>query len=718
MSFHYLPNLSAHETQPCEPWTATINRPPMADKAAFRVWCNDPSTEHAFISAVEGRIPGLRVSETNPAARMCGLILDYDAVPDLPPEQSILAKAPSDLRPAWVSRTFSGNCRVLYRFESPVSLFTKDIARQFLLKVSREFKLKKLLAGFEEEALLDLSKFYEIGDNWTPVGNGNSVIPSSLLLAWLAEASSRHKWGSEGPSVPIDVIREEAEAKFPGRWPGGWSQFEIGSRGPRFWDESATDPMAAVVRESGVQYYSDGGGFMTWEAIFGSTFIRRWSDDRMGNAIKAFFFDGKEYWSKSVDGVWGTRLERDVSRALRIRDRLFKKAPSPNEESEVERALFDITELRRVEIAQPFVFRPDGLVESNGVRYLNVSTRRPVTPVNDHVEWAEGFPRIANWMSHAFTAVDGVDGQPDVSRQLNHLLSFMKHFYLGALNQEPSRGLALFLAGPSNAGKNMFNKGILSTLMGGSQDASKYLLGEDKYNDPLFGVGLWRIDDAVASGDEREARRFSQMVKQVVANDSLVYRRMYGSGRDVEWVGRVVITMNDDPESLRILPQTDINIIDKIMLLMMKSQPGPGWQMTDAQIAAELPFLGAFLRDWTPPDYCVPADPRFGVAAYAHPGLLASAGSTNTTASFEELLTLWRTEWFAPGGVGEGQEQWVGNPTGLTQDIGRNESLRPVLTRNYASPTAVGIHLNKLVKAGRSYITRQADRRYAISRPS
>lgn len=717
MPFYSLQNLSASEVHSCDPWALGLTLPSFADKAAYRAWCNDPQTAHAFVSAVEGKIPGLRVSETNPASRMSGLVLDYDAVPDVPPEQSILAKAPSDLRPAWVSRTFSGNCRVLYVFEEPVSLFTKDIAREFMLKLQRELKLKKLLAGFEAEALLDLSKHYEVGHTWTAVGTGANIIPSSLLIAWLAEASSKHKWEREGPSVPIDVIREEAITRFPDRWPGGWSSFELGARGPRFWDESAIDPMAAVVRESGVQYYSDGGGFQTWEAIFGSQFIRRWADDRMGNAIKNFFYDGKEYWSKSIDGVWGTRLERDVSRALRIRDRLFKKAPSPNEESEVERALFDITELRRVEVALPFVYRPDGVIEANGMKCLNTSTRRPVLPVPDMVEWGEGFPKIAHWLGYAFPPVPGLDGQPDPARQLNHFMAYLKHFYVGALTQDPQRGLALFVAGPRNAGKNLLNKGVIGALMGGSQDASKYLLEGDKFNDQLFGVSHWRIDDAVASSDEKSMRAFSQMLKQIIANDALVYRPMYGSGRDAEWIGRIVITLNDDPESLRILPQTDINIVDKILLLKMQAQPLAGWEMSDAQIAIELPFFAAFLRDWVPPAYCMPTEPRFGVATYAHPDLLASAASTNTTASFEELLLLWRKEWFATGGVGETDAEWTGTPTELSQAIGRNEGLRHILARNYGSPTSVGMHLNKIVKLGRPYLVRLADRTYEIARP-
>src|SRR5687768_15466325 len=134
MPFFSLPNLSATEVTPIEPWTINAALPQFPDKNAYRVWSTDPTTEGHFISAVEGKVPGLRVSEVNPAARLHGLVIDFDAVPDAPPEQSLLFKAPTDLRPAWVSRTFSGHCRVLYLFEAPVTLYTKDIARAFLVK--------------------------------------------------------------------------------------------------------------------------------------------------------------------------------------------------------------------------------------------------------------------------------------------------------------------------------------------------------------------------------------------------------------------------------------------------------------------------------------------------------------------------------------------------------------------------------------------------------
>jgi hypothetical protein len=656
MSFVFLPNLSAQLVAPCEPWTSAYLRPQMASKNAFREWCNNPLTDHAFISAVTGVSPTLRVSESNPPHQMSGLILDYDAIPPGQPEFLLLNNAPPDLRPAYVSRTFSGNCRVIYRFESPQPIFGLEYGREFVKKCQKELMLKKLLPGFEEEALRDLAKHYEIGESWVPVGDGSAVISNHILSAWMTWASAKVRWDTQGPVIGVEALKEEGQKRFPDRWPGGWDKFEFNIRGPRFWDESASDPMAAIVRESGMQYFSDGGGFMSWEAIFGAAFIRKFNDNRKGAAIANVWYDGKEYWQKTMGGLWACTNKGDMAADLRIGKGLSISAAKTGEASEVDQALYDIRHLKRVKAAGPFLYRPDGVYNFNGVQYLNTSTLRPIEPVVDLVTDCENWPWIAEFLSSFFDPED----------QLDYFLSWLKHFYVGAITQNPQRGLATFIAGPVGVGKTMLNKGIIGQLMGGSQDAGSFLVGGDKFNDPLLGAPLWTIDDEVLAGDQKQRNAFAQMVKKIVANDRLTMRAMHKSGVDMEWRGRAVITLNDDPESLRILPDIEVGNADKTNLHKSKKPSVTTWP-TDAQLAAELPFFGAFLRDMEVPEHCrPPADnPRFGVMPYKHPDLVVVAGSSSPSASFEELLQLWRKDWFAPGGPGENEQVWTGNPTGL-----------------------------------------------------
>ena len=722
--FRYLKNLSSHEAAPIEaPWTVINNRPQLADKTAYRNWCNAPTTDHVFFGAVEGRIPGLRVSETNPPSRMFGLVVDYDS-PPVPASgglgQYLHSKAPAGLCPSWYSTTFSGNVRTLYLFEEPIPVFGENIARLLLKKFYDELKLRKVHAGLDDEAVLDPSKYYEIGTDWKQVKPGEDCrIARSLLENWVAHATETHAWSREGVSIPLEDIRKEIATRFPeAQWPGGLDGFQLGARGPRFWDLGAADPTAAVVRESGMQYFSDGGGFATWEAIFGAQFVRHWRDDRIGSAIKDYYFDGKAYWKKRVDGVWAPTEERHLQETLEISHRLTGKAKAPGEISEVRQAMNTIRETKVVRSAAPLLFLPDGLVIDRGDRVLNTSTLRPVLPANTHCEWGVGFPRVANFLSQIFPAAPAPDGTMDLSRQLNHYLAWLRHFYLGALNQAPRRGLALFLAGPPGAGKTLLNKGVMSQLMGGSETADRFLLEGDPYNDRLFLAPLWTIDDAVGPEDLAKVKRFSHAVKQIVANDRLSYRRMYSSTYEVGWVGRLVVTMNDDPESLRVLPQTDIGgVLDKLSLLRVQKPSVPGWEMENDDILTELPCLAAFLRDWVPPAYCVPHDPRFGVAPYHHPSLLVAAGSSNDTSTFSELLDLWRGQWFGPSGPGGSDPNWSGSPTALAQAIGRIDDLKDVARDNFKSPTVIGRHLNKMINRGSSIVTSPTPRTFVISRP-
>jgi len=708
--FYSLPNLSSHTVTPlAAPWSLDLVRPALASKDDYRHWCNNPQTAHAFFSAVEGTQPSLRVNESNPPVRMNGLVLDYDAVPSGNPVHSLLANAPADLLPAWMSRTFSGNCRVVFIFESPIPIFCVELGREFLKKAARELKLRKLLPGFESEALLDLSKHYELGNDWQPVGDGTATIPTSLLLAWLSDVSNKHRWDKEGVSIPLEVIRAEGQRRFPNRWPGGWEAFDVGARGTRFWDAHSSDPTSTLVRETGCQYYSDGGGWRNWEAIFGADFIRRWQDDRKGNAIKNLWFDGKYYWAQDAHGGWAWSTKDDTRAALAKYQQLSTKPDKAGTLSEVEDALTDIRHLHRVNKAMPFLFRPHGPLTYNGKRYLNTSTLRPIAPVDIAVEFGEGFPWLAQFLYTLF--------EPD--DQLDYFLAWLKHFYLGAHHRDPRRGLALFIAGPVGAGKTVLNKAIIGQLMGGRQDAEKFLLGKDQFNDSLFSAAVWNIDDGVDSGDPRMRAVFTQILKKIVANDNFTYRAMYTGGEDMEWIGRPVITLNDDADSLRMLPETDRNIMDKIMLLKTRSPDVDTWP-TDLEIAAELPYFAAFLRDWEPPAHTVPpvGKARFGVVTYRHADLMQAAASTDITSSFEELLDLWRTEWFAAGGPGEGDDAWNGNPTGLFSDIGRNDRLKQVLDKNFPHTTAIGTHLNKLIRRTASYVTKTSHREYRIARPT
>ena len=676
MPFFTLPNLSAQLVENRIPWDVPHPGYPaeIDTKDKYRAWCLKPATDHLFFSLAEGANPAVRVSATNEPVRFHGVVVDYDAAttPELI-ASNLDNNCTPNLLPTFRSMTFSSGARLVWIFEEPVAFCTQEVAKRFFDKVSKEIRANKLLAGMDLNVWGNHAQFYEHGWGWESCGN---AIPASLTRAWLMAASaSPVAWRSAGTVIPIDIVREECAARWPGRWPGGWEQFQLNSRGTRFWDDSATNTAASVVRETGIQYFTDGGGFKQWSAIFGPDFVRHWQQERLGGAVGEFWFDSQgKYWRK-IAGTWAPVERQDVLLNLRVNFGL-KPAKSKTDSSELDEALVAIQSQQAVFAAAPFVFRPDGPIPFNDRKWLNISTVRPVMPIpgtSDH-QWGQGFPWIATYFERLFDPQD----------QLEYFISWLAHFYKGALSKNPQRGLALFIAGPANAGKTFLNKALLGQLMGARQEADTYLQGTDQFNDRLFSAPLWTVDDALARASYRDRAVFSQMVKKVVANDTFTYRAMRRSGIELPWNGRVVATLNDDAESLQALPDIDGNILDKIMLLKVQKPLMDSWP-SDAELMAELPFLAAFLRDFDMPEHCR-GDSRFGVAPYRHPDLVTAANSLSVTSSFEEVLDLFRIDWFHDG-PGQNDTEWIGNPTKLLADMDRVASVRSNVGANFKSAT-------------------------------
>ena len=146
-----------------------FNRPEFADKDAYRRWCRDRSTRHAFVSLVEGEIPNVRVSATNPAKAVHGIVAEYDARPPEDILSTIRTNAPEGMLPRFLCRSFSGHVRLFYPFERPVAWVSSKFWAEFARMTFQELKLSRLLPGFSEDESSDAGHYYEIGDGWKEI---------------------------------------------------------------------------------------------------------------------------------------------------------------------------------------------------------------------------------------------------------------------------------------------------------------------------------------------------------------------------------------------------------------------------------------------------------------------------------------------------------------------------------------------------------------------
>jgi hypothetical protein len=401
----------------------------------------------------------------------------------------------------------------------------------------------------------------------------------------------------------------------------------------------------------------------------------------VAETVEGVWFDGRDYWLK-VLGEWRLFKKADLALHLRVARSMSDERPKGATASQLDVALEQIHQTQRVDGAAPFVFRHEAMTEFAAKRYLNISRSRIMVPVEGTLKWGEGFPWLAQFLTGLF----------DPEEQLDFFLSWLAYAYRHAYAGKPRNGQAIFLAGDVDQGKTLISNVMIGGLFGGHMDASDFLLGESRFNKELFEVGLWTVDDTVPSSDPKKQQLYSAMLKKIPANYAFQYHPKFRDQIMLPWAGRVVITCNADPESIRILPDIEMSILDKISLFAIRTAKR---DFTDAadHIRAELPAFARWLLDYEIPEHCK-GDVRFGVKCYHHAALIETARQSGRTAGFIELLERFLRFRFSYPYQGD----WSGTATDMLAEMMANESTRYVAAKY--TPDQIGRRLSQLKAQG------------------
>ena len=667
-----IPNLSSSRTTECLPWETETTAPPKTR------W-NNPDVDHSFYSGYEGLIASARIdSKNNPAVMLHWLVADYDGNIDQHMRDSVLERC-ADFKPQYICRTSSGGARLLWKLAEPFPLHRNDLSTKLMRHIKKKLKLSKLLVGLDTDAFEDPCKYYEAGTDWESLSCDE--ISAVFMMQWAVEATHNYAWQKLGPVIPMDVVAEEVEKQYPGRWQG---EFYIGARGIRFWDTDSDNPTAAVIRESGMQCFTGGRAFVPWSVILGRKFVAQFESDRIGGSVVDVYFDGRDYWRKLPNDQWRSYNKSDVALYLKV-DRGLRGQPARGENfSQVDQALLRIQDQQNIACAAPLVHRPKGIVLIDGNRVLNTSVVRVLQPdKNSEVDALRDFP----WLHRYFV------GFFDPTEQLDYFYAWLKRWYESALKGRMQPGQASFFAGVPNTGKTLLSNLILSNIFGGHIDASSFLSGEDNFNSHLFNSAVWAVDDVVPLTDNKSHMKFSALIKKMAANRSFSVREKYRVDKLVEWNGRVVVTCNTDPESIRILPDVDLSNRDKINLFRMAEREGFSFPRDVADIiTSELPFFLRWLLNWNPPDHVL-GDTRYGVKTYCEHSLFEAARHSSSAYSFLEVLL----KFFE----GQLEDIWEGSATELLSAMLNDSDGLAGIASKY-TPRQVGRELSKLASQGYS----------------
>lgn len=662
-------------------------RPEFPNKDAFRQWCLDPNTKHRFVTSYEPITPGTRPSSHNLPLYMHGLVVDYDARITEQDMEGLVSRCPL-YPPNWVSTTFSGGRRLIWEFGVPVLVQPGKVHEDFLKRMKKELGLAKLLPGLDEEALMDVVKTFEVGINWTRVSD--TSVPENILQGWVFESGDRAKWGDKGRvPIPIEEVAKEVEAKYPRKWAG---EFKVGARGTRFWDPTADNGTAAIIREDGMQCFTGSRPFVPWEEILGAVFAKKFYESRIIAAAKDLWHDGNHYWHVLPNERWVRKTKEDLSLYLKVGRGLCPDRIK-DEPSEVDQAIFHIQQYNRVDAALPFVLQKEGVVFRDGGRYLNVSNVRATKPAEcPVVEWGDRFPLMARWLCREELFV--------TTWQWDVFMAWLQYFYAGGLALDVQKGQSIFIAGPPDHGKTLLSTILVGGLVGGTFDVTSYLLGETSFNGSLFNSPLWCVDDSQPGKDPKSHAHFSAMVKKLTANQSFEFNAKFRDTSLINWRGRLIVTMNTDPESLMMLPDPEISILDKISMFRMKERTDFKFPpRVDQIIAAELPYFARWLLTWTPPQETQERG-RFGVVPCHDEWLLDQSRMAGRSNEFREVLDMWSKSYFADASVTE----WVGTSSELLMELGSDLAVGKLIS-GYKAVT-LGRELGKLQSRGYSISSR------------
>lgn len=336
-----------------------------------------------------------------------------------------------------------------------------------------------------------------------------------------------------------------------------------------------------------------------------------------------------------------------------------RKAPNPWVLSPLEDEILRISKQQGVDYAGPVGGYPVGVYDMFAKKVLVTSGPQFIQPKEG--KWP--------WLTKFFDELLG--------DQKKYFFAWIKWALVTLRKGAPwSPGQAFAIAGPVGCGKSFLQSLITPMLGNRASKPYDYLIGEEKYNDEVFGSEHGIIGDEVPLLDIRSRRNVGSALKDLVVNKEQSIRGMYKSPTTLTPFLRVSISLNDDPESLLALPPLDSDVKDKLIIVKATQVkfPWPSDRFPDSRsyfstLKDELPAFLFWLIRWKVPDSI--KSQRYGVISYHHPDLVKSV---------DDLAPEWKLWELVTHHLGEGltEREWSGSALDLQRALREADKNREV----------------------------------------
>ena len=288
---------------------------------------------------------------------------------------------------------------------------------------------------------------------------------------------------------------------------------------------------------------------------------------------------------------------------------------------------------------RPLGGKAAGVYPMNGRRILVTESPTLIKPQSGN------WPTISAFLSAAFDY--NPDDDPNSKKKANvakeqqnvvlaWLAGAVKGQYLHGGEFSPSP--ALVLCGKKRAGKGCFQRLVTELLGGRAANPFGAMAGKTGNNGDLAGAEHWMVEDEQDSARTADRMEIKAAIKKACVNRATAFNPKHRDAETLPSYRRLTISLNDDEESLRVLPDLSDNFADKIILAHFLSVPGLGAETHQswwASIVSELPaFLHYLLRDHV----IVGADEAYGLIPYHDPEISGLIAGQSREAAVDALI--------------------------------------------------------------------------------
>lgn len=580
-----------------------------------RDWFKIESSRWPCISLAEGVNPALRISSDNPPALLHGFIADYDAVGKRYTEEELASLASRCVYPpAAGGPSLSGEgVHTIWLFEEPIPVLGDTAyARKIYAECYKNLRVSNFIHGFDPA--------FKIPDRLLSIDPTSFGFLTARAETQMVDKHSTRMWAGnitkdfefEGQKVELSKIYEQVQKLFPGRWTG---DFNVGSRGPRFWDSSASDTSAAVVTATGMVFFSNGGGFKPWNQIFGHDVISKLTADSLAEITSDWYYD-----STNHDYVYDLHGKYETKNRTQFMDRL--ELMGLEDDLERKRTIAYVEDHNSVTAVVSLANQKKGTLIQSGLNYINTTKTIPIRPAKGSCEFTKGL----------HNAMFGPE-------QVDYFLAWMQDSVRCALSEKPSFAQSIFLCGEVECGKSLLQYRIITPLLGGQDsDPMPYLTGSTDFNNELADAGHWLVSDSEGGKTTAQKASFTQKIKAITANPRMTIRTKFKTPATLFLNARLTFSFNATAESLEVLPRLGTDVLGKLCLFNVLTHnflAGLNRTSIEANIADELPAFAYWLLNEYVPPADIATSGRYPTKSYHSPELINYARASQDSS---ELL--------------------------------------------------------------------------------